>query len=941
VLGLLGDLGLGARTAAVGRLAIAGAISQGAGNFVQGFGTGITHGYGISNSLKLGGISARAGLITGAITGPLGPVAGRLGVAAFGQTAGRYVGGALLGTITGLVSEGASYGVNTVFGRPYSFSGTNLIAGIALGAASARLGAHGSSEVLEGEAFRENEIAQLERKIAALKEAEVSATEPPTERYIRVQEEPSAKLVNEGAWEYRGRIFRFVDTPLGRFGFYKRTGTGYQSSEGAQANDWAPFLGVSGADPYIGNERISGIERFQKVNLEGSGDLRGYGYAELLDVGRWLESQPLPPQVQRLRFGNQVNQLFLQHGAELSPEVLRPSPLPDLQTATTTGSGAEILPADNSDRMSAIASALWQGILSGRGSFEPTVILAQLPAGALGNLVSIADPDRVSFQKLELWDSSGGSALAGQFVVNGAPQGGGREIDVTPADVANTFFNVGSLGGSDLLWAQLVESDGQLSGWKSFTVSAPPARLPSFSVSSPLAARGDTIALSDLVKISDPDSIGFQALHLWDSNGTVGGGRFVVNGMPQTGGHVIDVSPSDFASTVFKVGTLGGTDQLWVQLLQVNGELSSWTPFTVTAPAAQLPSVAVQDDRSATAGESIPLSRLVTVVDPQNVGFQSLQLWDSNGTSAGGQFVIGNSPQTGGHIIEVAPADLANTVFHAGTLGATDQLWAQIVQSNGQASGWKPFNIEVADNGVTTLDATFTSSGGVKSVAFKLDYDPELVTVADAELGADLPDTARVAFRNVTTEDGAEAYITVTSEEPIAAGRVNIASVSITPRHSGRHLDGIRKLHVHDVNGKLFAKPEKVRIRIDDVARTSSEMSGTEQDIDVLDRYSERDSSAPKIRVKIPAPEASTDNASSESILTEDPAQDWADLRMPVRIAIGELPATDTDLVSKDLRHSRRWNLDWSTNGSATNFPEKVRIPFASLAKGADPSPNP
>jgi uncharacterized protein (DUF983 family) len=597
----------------------------------------------------------------------------------------------------------------------------------------------------------------------------------------------------------------------------------------------------------------------------------------------------------------------------------------------------------------------WNGQLTAWKSFTVTAPVARLPSlsvfddpsavrgapVALGNLVSIADPDRVSFQKLELWDSSGGSALAGQFVVNGAPQGGGREIDVTPADVANTFFNVGSLGGSDLLWAQLVESDGQLSGWKSFTVSAPPARLPSFSVSSPLAARGDTIALSDLVKISDPDSIGFQALHLWDSNGTVGGGRFVVNGMPQTGGHVIDVSPSDFASTVFKVGTLGGTDQLWVQLLQVNGELSSWTPFTVTAPAAQLPSVAVQDDRSATAGESIPLSRLVTVVDPQNVGFQSLQLWDSNGTSAGGQFVIGNSPQTGGHIIEVAPADLANTVFHVGTLGATDQLWAQIVQSNGQASGWKPFNIEVADNGVTTLDATFTSSGGVKSVAFKLDYDPELVTVADAELGADLPDTARVAFRSVATEDGAEAYITVTSEEPIAAGRVNIASVSITPRHSGRHLDGIRKLHVHDVNGGLFAKPEKVRIRIDDVAQTSSEMSGTEQDVDFLERSSAADSSAHKIRVKIPSTEASTENASSGSILTDDPAQDWGDLRTPVRIAIGELPATDTDLLYKDLRHSRRWNLDWSTNGSATNLPEKVRIPFASLAKGADPSPNP
>ena len=41
--------------------------------------------------------------------------------------------------------------------------------------------------------------------------------------------------------------------------------------------------------------------------------------------------------------------------------------------------------------------------------------------------------------------------------------------------------------------------------------------------------------------ISDPDSVGYQKLELWDSNGTVAGGQFVVNGVPQTGGHEIDV----------------------------------------------------------------------------------------------------------------------------------------------------------------------------------------------------------------------------------------------------------------------------------------------------------------------------------------------------------------------------------------------------------------
>jgi hypothetical protein len=82
----------------------------------------------------------------------------------------------------------------------------------------------------------------------------------------------------------------------------------------------------------------------------------------------------------------------------------------------------------------------------------------------------------------------------------------------------------------------------------------------------------------------------------------------------------------------------------------------------------------------------------------------------------------------------------------------------------------------------------------VKSVAFKLDYDPELVTVEDAELGAGVPDTARITLRTVTTEDGAQATITVTSDEPIPAGTVSLASLSVSPRRSGAHLGGLSRL---------------------------------------------------------------------------------------------------------------------------------------------------
>src|SRR5439155_309115 len=98
--------------------------------------------------------------------------------------------------------------------------------------------------------------------------------------------------------------------------------------------------------------------------------------------------------------------------------------------------------------------------------------------------------------------------------------------------------------------------------------------------------RGQVVALSALVTISDPANVGFQKLELWDSKGTLAGGQLVVNGQPQTGGHEIDVAASDVANTVFDTVTLGGTDMLWAQLLQANGTLTEWQQFTVKDPIA-------------------------------------------------------------------------------------------------------------------------------------------------------------------------------------------------------------------------------------------------------------------------------------------------------------------------------------------------------------------
>ena len=188
---------------------------------------------------------------------------------------------------------------------------------------------------------------------------------------------------------------------------------------------------------------------------------------------------------------------------------------------------------------------------------------------------------------------------------------------------------------------------------ESFTINVVgmPLAAPTLSVSNnPNATRGQQVSLSTLVTISDPDTVGYQNLELWDDNGTVTGGQFVVNGTPQTGGQEIDVAPANVASTVFDVGTLGGTDQLWARLLENDGTLTAWQQFSVTAPAltAPAPTLTVSNDPTASPGQTVALSSLVTIADPDTVGYQNLELWDDNGTVTGGEFVVNGTPQTGG-----------------------------------------------------------------------------------------------------------------------------------------------------------------------------------------------------------------------------------------------------------------------------------------------------
>src|SRR5205823_7840792 len=121
---------------------------------------------------------------------------------------------------------------------------------------------------------------------------------------------------------------------------------------------------------------------------------------------------------------------------------------------------------------------------------------------------------------------------------------------------------------------RLMHDDVVLSPSLSFSFSVPTLTVTVSHDSFPTRRSYDL--LSNLVTIADLGNVSYQKLELWDSNGTVTGGQFVVNGVAQTGGHERNVARRNAAHTLIYDATSGGTDTLWARLLQDDGTLTAW-----------------------------------------------------------------------------------------------------------------------------------------------------------------------------------------------------------------------------------------------------------------------------------------------------------------------------------------------------------------------------
>ena len=336
-----------------------------------------------------------------------------------------------------------------------------------------------------------------------------------------------------------------------------------------------------------------------------------------------------------------------------------------------------------------------------------------------------ADGDPITLYEVEDTTTDPNS---GHFVVNGVAQPAGTVLDLTAAQWAQTTFVTGTVGDT----LQMRVSDGK--DWSASPALVPatqiyqfipgdvapgqlvisvPDTAPVVTTANVTASHRQTIALSSLFSVSDADGDAMTKYQLLDTTSDTNSGHFVVAGVTQAAGSVIEITAAQLAQTSFVTGTVG--DSLQIRAFDGTdwsaADTASWAPFMV-AVTNQAPMVTTANVL-ATRSQTLALSSLFSVTDADGDTMTKYQLWDGTRDPNSGHFVVNGVDQPAGTIITINAADLANTSFVTGKAGDILQIRAfdGFAWSAGDNAAWTPFAVTVpADQAPVVTTANITRS---------------------------------------------------------------------------------------------------------------------------------------------------------------------------------------------------------------------------------------
>ena len=385
------------------------------------------------------------------------------------------------------------------------------------------------------------------------------------------------------------------------------------------------------------------------------------------------------------------------------------------------------------------------------------------------SLFSVSDADNDSVTAYRFWDGTS-DPLSGHFAVGGVAQATNQVINVSAAQLSQTTFETGAFG--DNLQVQVFDGTSW-SAWAAFqltTINHPPAA----SASDQVVAKHVSLDAASLFSVSDPDNDSITAYRFWDGTPNPLSGHFAINGVAQGVNQIIDVSAAQLSQTTFDTGTLA--DDLWVQVYDGTA-WSAWTEFHLTH-VNQAP-VTSASDQSVAKNASLDVSSLFSVSDPDNDSITAYHFWDGSSDPASGHFAINGVAQGVNQIIDVSPAQLAQTTFETGM--HADSLWAQAY--DGAAwSAWTEFTLTPANQppvvSASSQSAAKDASLDVASLFSVSDTDNDTITDYHFWDGTGDPLSGHFAINGVA--QGVNQIIDVSA-----------AQLSQVTFETGSHADGL------------------------------------------------------------------------------------------------------------------------------------------------------
>ncbi|WP_264595935.1 beta strand repeat-containing protein, partial [Rhodoblastus acidophilus] len=222
----------------------------------------------------------------------------------------------------------------------------------------------------------------------------------------------------------------------------------------------------------------------------------------------------------------------------------------------------------------------------------------------------------------------------------------------------------------------------------SFTLASAPVLSPKDAT----VAMGASVAASSLFSATLANGDAITTYEFIDANAGASSGSFVLNGVTQSAGGVLDVAASDIAKLKFVGGSAVGVDDIWVRAsnaldygnwidVQVQTQGPSVTPPTIAAGAAKV-----------AANASLALASLFQVTDPNGLAISEYQFVDLNTSATSGHIALGTTAAPAGQIVDFPSALLPTASFAAGAAGSVDTL-AVRAYDGGAWSAWTQFTV--------------------------------------------------------------------------------------------------------------------------------------------------------------------------------------------------------------------------------------------------------